>query len=148
MDRTVIMPRKMNLPFDDVVDAIDVNKNTIFDEHQNMIVDPTHLIWADIKQQLNGEISQKSLYTIVKCNRNDVLSKINIKPRDDGLKDKEITAVNNDSSDFEIEESSKNDTEKTNFKITLSKEEWTAIQSEKKSINQIIQKTSNANITF
>jgi len=122
----------MNIPFDDVVYAIEVNKNTIFDEHQNMIVGPTHPIWADIRQQLNGEISQKSLYTIVKCNRHDVLSKINIKPRDDGLMNKEITVVNNDSSDFEIEECSKNDTEKINFKITLSKEEWEAVQSEKK----------------
>jgi len=48
-----------------------------------MIGGPTHPIWADIRQRLNGEISEKSLYTIVKCNRNDVLNKIHIKPRDD-----------------------------------------------------------------
>jgi len=68
----------------------------------------------------------------VKCNRNSELRKINIKPLYDGLKDKEISVVNNDSSDFEIKESSKNDTEKINFKITLNKEEWAAIQNEKK----------------
>lgn len=68
----------------------------------------------------------------MKCNRNDVLSKINIKSCDGGLKDKQITVVNYDSNDFEIEETSKNDTEKNNYKITLSKEEWAAIQSEKK----------------
>jgi len=111
---------------------------------QNMIVGATHPIWADIRQQLNGEISQISLYTIVKYNRNDVLSKMNKKPRDDGLKNKEIIVV---ILKFEIEESSKNDTEKINIKITLSKEEWQKYRV-KKSINQIIQKTSNATIKF
>jgi len=55
----------MNIPFDDVDNAIDVNKNTIFDEHQNMIVgpNPSNMGWYKTTTN-NGEISQKSLYTM------------------------------------------------------------------------------------
>jgi len=71
------MPRKMSIPFDDIrgVEAINVYKNTIFEGHET-IVGPTHLIWADIRQRLNGEISEESVYTTEKCNRNYVLNKI------------------------------------------------------------------------
>jgi len=130
------MPRKMSIPFDNIEEAINVCKNTIFEGHK-MIVGPTHPIWADTRQRLNREISEKSLYTIVKCNRNDVLNKIHIKPGDNVnnmmMNDSKMTLMDNDSSDFEIETSSDNDIDTINFKITLSKEEWAKIYCEKKS---------------
>lgn len=123
------MPRKMKIPFDDIVEAIYLNKNSIFDGHK-MVVGPTHSVWSNIKDQLNGEISEKSLYTIVKCNRNNVLSRIHINavPKNTEVED---TDKEKYASDFEDENSSENDIDKINFKITLSKEEWAAIQSEK-----------------
>lgn len=42
------MPRKMTIPFDDIVEALNIHKNTIFDGHK-MVVGPKHPIWADIK---------------------------------------------------------------------------------------------------
>lgn len=67
---------------------------------------------------------------------------MHIKPRDDAMmsNDTNKTLMNNDSSDFEIENSSDNDIENIDFKITLSKEEWAEIYGEK-SIRQIIQVT-------
>lgn len=127
------MPRKSSIPFDDIVEAIFGYKETIFDGHE-MIVGPTHPVWADIRRKLNGEISEKSLYTIIKCNRNDVLSKLHIDLHDDASKTTEIVGavVDNSTSDFEIENISKNNIDKIDFKITLSKEEWAEIQCEKK----------------
>ncbi|CAI6375454.1 unnamed protein product [Macrosiphum euphorbiae] len=127
------MPRKISIPFDDIVKAINEYKNKIFEGHE-MLVGPTHPIWADIREGLNGEISKKCIYTILKCNRNDVLRIIQIKPHDDVImsNDTSIELIDNDSSDFEIESHSDNDIEKINFKITLSKEEWAAIHCEKK----------------
>lgn len=59
---------------------------------------------------------------------------MHIKPRDDAMmsNDTKMTLMDNDSSDFEIENSSDNDVENINFKITLSKEEWAEIYDEKK----------------
>lgn len=66
----------------------------------------------------------------MKCNRNNVLSRIHINavPKNTEVED---TDKEKYTSDFEDENSSENDIDKINFKITLSKEEWTAIQSEK-----------------
>jgi len=59
---------------------------------------------------------------------------MHIKPRDDAMmkNDTKMTLMNNDSSDFQIENSFDNDIENINFKITLSKEEWAEIYGEKK----------------
>lgn len=64
-NNNLTMPRKMCIPFDDIVEAIKAKKDTIFDKH-NMVIGPTHSVWSDIRKQLNGEISEKSLYTILK----------------------------------------------------------------------------------
>lgn len=128
------MPRRLKLPFDDIVKAIHMRKNTIFNGYE-MVVGPTHPIWAEIRQELNGEISEKSLYTKVKCNRNDVLNKINIKCDDvqKYIETEEVELdVEDNNSDFKVEDRLESDIDKIYFKITYSKGEWKAIQCEKK----------------
>lgn len=133
------MPRKMSIPFDGIVEAINKHKNIIFNKHE-MVVGPTHSIWSDIKKQLNGEISEKSLYTIVKCNRNNVLGRIHIKllgsvSKDTGVEEAVMDFERYNLIDFETDNNSDNsthnETDKINFKITLGKEEWAAMHCEK-----------------
>lgn len=132
LNNSLTMPREMCIPFDDIVEAIEAKKDIIFNEH-NMVIGPTHSVWSDIRKQLNGEISEKSLYTILKCNRNDVHSRIRIKPLNNVSKDTEIEEAiidlkENNLIDSETENSSDNENDTINFKITLSNEEWTAMQ--------------------
>lgn len=119
------MPRKMKVPFIEIVEAIKKYEETIFQGHN--IVGPTHPIWSEVQNNLNGEISSKSLYTIVKCDRNDILSKLNINnPR--GPSSEEVDGDNiteNECSDSE-------NIDNIEFKITLSKEEWNSLKCEKK----------------
>jgi len=120
------MPRKMKVEFDKVIEAIKKYENTIF--QGGNIVGPTHPIWSEIQNNLNREISTKSLYTIVKCDRNDILNKLNIKSS--GHVSQELVSDCN----TENESDDNEDIENIVFKITLSKEEWNSIKCKKKNI--------------
>jgi hypothetical protein len=76
----------MKIEFDKIVKGVEKFKNSIFKENV-MAVGTTHPIWEQLKQHLNGEISTKSLYTIVKCNRNGILNKLNITLNKDSVLD-------------------------------------------------------------
>jgi len=120
------MPRKAKVPFVEIVEAIKKYEDSIFQGFVH-IVGPTHPIWSEVQKSSIGELSTKSLYTIVKCNRNDILSKLNInKPSESILKELE----DDDNTDNEYSDSE--NIENMDFKITLSKEEWSSFKCEKK----------------
>lgn len=56
------MPRKMNVPINTIADVVKKYLGFIFKDN-NVIIGPSHLIWATIKNDLNNKISEKSLYT-------------------------------------------------------------------------------------
>lgn len=121
------MLRKLKVPLDEVIEAIKKCKDIIFQDDK--IVGPTHPIWSEIENNLKGEISKKFLYTIVKCDRYDILNKLNIKLREH---DSEQLIDDSNNSNTDNEYNGNDDIEKIDFKITLSKEEWNSLKSEKK----------------
>lgn len=90
-------------------------KSDIFKENK-VNVGPTHKVWEDIKVFLNGEISTKNLYTLVKCNRQNILSMLEYLV--------EITSEFENYSDSDSSLKDSINVESFKFKITLSAEEW------------------------
>jgi len=62
----------MKNPINTIADIAENYLGTIFKENC-VVVGPSHFIWTTIKNDLNNENFEKSLYTLVKCNRNNFL---------------------------------------------------------------------------
>jgi hypothetical protein len=120
------MPRKRKIPINTIADIVKKYLGTIFKDNC-VIVGPSHFIWTTIKNDLNNEISEKSLYTLVKCNRNNFLCLLGIEASpeaEDVCKDIEYDFhENTDSDDF-----LNNIDEEIKFNMTLSVEEWNSLQ--------------------
>jgi len=128
---SITMPRKMKIPINTIADVVKKYLGTIFKEY-SVIVGPSHIIWTTIKNDLKNEISEKSLYTLVKCNRNNFLSLLGIEssPKaEDFCKD--INSDFHENSDFNKDSDSDDFLDKTEkemkFNMTLSVTEWNSL---------------------
>lgn len=117
------MPRQMNISLQSIAEIVKNYNETIFKDNC-IVVGPSHTVWKNIRNDLKNEISEKSLYTLVKCNRNNFLNLLGIKKTEEHKKQiknyfqrDSVSSTSKDSSTDDVEETLK-------FNITLSIEEW------------------------
>ncbi len=91
------MPRKSQVPFDDLVRLLREKIDIIFPNNGLICVGPSNKVWDDLSIALNRKKSNKAIYTDVKTNRNNILHQLG--------KGSSAEQGNEENSFFELKES-------------------------------------------
>lgn len=119
------MPKLYQINFDQILAVLQNKIEDIFDPNTNKLRSPNHACWNDIRKLFNFHISSKYLYIIVKEDRRQIFTKLNITKENTCVQELSTSEIFEESSSKEDSDSSSSN--KLNFKITLSKDEWKKI---------------------